>query len=127
MYKIKENDHNMILLYSQQKTGLRHKCDLCDYPVSYSENKLLACTNKKGGVIYKDIMDEGPEWRYYGADDTKSSDPTRCGMPINVLLPDSSVGSIILNQYSNDKNMNQIKITLKIIPLIYNKSLKIRH
>ena len=55
-FKIKENDHNMILLYSQQKTGLRHKCDLCDYPVSYSENKLLACTNKKCGVIYKDIM-----------------------------------------------------------------------
>ena len=50
-----------------------------------------------------------PEWRYYGADDTKSGDPTRCGMPMNVLLPDSSVGSIILNQYSKDKNMNQIK------------------
>jgi len=50
-----------------------------------------------------------PEWRYYGADDTKSGDPTRCGMPLNLLLPDSSVGSIILNQYSKDKNMNQIK------------------
>ena len=50
-----------------------------------------------------------PEWRYYGADDTKSGDPTRCGMPMNVLLPDSSVGSIVLNQYSKDKNMNQIK------------------
>ena len=50
-----------------------------------------------------------PEWRYYGADDTKSGDPTRCGMPMNLLLPDSSVGSIVLNQYSKDKNMNQIK------------------
>ena len=33
------------------------------------------------------------EWRFYGANDSKSSDPTRCGMPVNQLLPESSVGS----------------------------------
>ena len=85
-------------------------------------NEIVCCniidnhTNVNGGVIecskcskiISNILST-PEWRYYGADDTKSSDPTRCGMPINVLLPDSSVGSIILNQYSKDKNMNQIK------------------
>ena len=37
----------------------------------------------------------GPEWRYYGANDSKSSDPTRCGMPINQVLPESSVGTSI--------------------------------
>ena len=36
-----------------------------------------------------------PEWRYYGSDDTKISDPTRCGMPINILLPDSSLDVIV--------------------------------
>ena len=49
-------------------------------------------------------ISDKPEWRYYGADDTKSGDPTRCGMPVNLLLPDSSVGSIILNQYSNSSH-----------------------
>ena len=52
---------------------------------------------------------ENPEWRYYGSSDTKSSDPTRCGMPINILLPKSSVGTIISNQYSKDKSMIQVK------------------
>lgn len=52
---------------------------------------------------------ENPEWRYYGSNDTKSSDPTRCGMPVNILLPKSSVGTIISNQYSKDKSMIQVK------------------
>jgi transcription initiation factor TFIIB len=48
------------------------------------------------------------EWRYYGASDTKSSNPTRCGMPVNKLLPKSSMGSTISMQ-NNNKNMNQIR------------------
>lgn len=40
-------------------------------------------------------IDNGAEWRYYGAEDSKGSDPTRCGLPTNELLPDSSLGSMI--------------------------------
>ena len=49
-----------------------------------------------------------PEWRYYGSNDTKNSDPTRCGMPVNDLLPESSVGSSV-SFNSNTKTMNQIR------------------
>lgn len=52
---------------------------------------------------------ENPEWRFYGSNDSKSSDPTRCGMPVNILLPNSSVGTVISNQYSKDKSMYQVK------------------
>lgn len=69
-------------------------------------NGIIEC-NQCSNVI-SNILNS-PEWRYYGADDNKSSDPTRCGMPVNLLLPDSSVGSIVLNQYSKDYNMNRIK------------------
>ena len=31
----------------------------------------------------------------YGASDTKNSNPTRCGMPINELLPQASSGTSI--------------------------------
>ena len=48
----------------------------------------LTCTNTKCGIIYKDTTDQTAEWRYYGADDNQSGDPTRCGMPINPLLRD---------------------------------------
>ena len=40
------------------------------------------------------IIDNTAEWRYYGSD-TKSDDPSRCGLPTNVLLPKSSLGSMI--------------------------------
>ena len=38
---------------------------------------------------------DNPEWRYYGYNDSKSRDPTRCGMPENILLPKSSLGTSI--------------------------------
>jgi len=51
---------------------------------------------------------DGPEWRFYGSNDTKSSDPTRCGMPVNGLLPESSVGTSISYRRSN-YNMNKLR------------------
>lgn len=47
------------------------------------------CMNLISNII------SGPEWRYYGASDSKQSNPTRCGMPINQLLPQSSAGTSI--------------------------------
>ena len=57
--------------------------------------------------IISNITDN-PEWRYYGTGDSKSLDPTRCGMPVNTLLPESSVGSTVAFN-SNTKTMNQIR------------------
>lgn len=53
-------------------------------------------------------ISDSPEWRFYGSNDTKSTDPTRCGMPSNILLPESSIGSTI-NFKNNSKTMNQIR------------------
>ncbi len=57
-------------------------------------------------TILNHIVDN-PEWRYYGANDSKKSDPTRCGMPVNVLLPESSVGSDI--KYNQNPEMYKIR------------------
>ena len=46
----------------------------------------------KCGIIYKEVLDHSAEWRYYGAGDNKSSNPTRCGIPIDPLLEVSSYG-----------------------------------
>tara|TARA_Y100000389_G_scaffold48253_1_gene43494 strand:- start:3436 stop:4371 length:936 start_codon:yes stop_codon:yes gene_type:complete len=61
-------------------------------------NEMVLC-NKCGNTV-SNIID-GPEWRFYGVNDTKSSDPTRCGMPVNQLLPQSSVGTSISYQGGN--------------------------
>ena len=41
-------------------------------------------------------IDQGQEWRYYGASDSKSSDPTRVGQPINENL--NSTGGTYVSQ-----------------------------
>ena len=70
----------------------------------------MTCTNNKCGVIYKNILDLGAEWRYYGADDNKSNDPTRCGMPTNPLLKESSFGCRVVCPYGASYEMRKIKI-----------------
>lgn len=75
------------------------------------ENHLLSdgmilcrcCNNMITNII------DSAEWRYYGAGDSKSTDPTRCGMPVNQLLPESSVGSFISNRGSRNMSMYKVR------------------
>jgi len=78
-------------------------CDVINNHVVY--NGILTCNQCKNTL--SNIID-GPEWRYYGSNDTKSSDPTRCGMPVNQLLPSSSVGTSI-SYRSNNYNMHKMR------------------
>jgi transcription initiation factor TFIIB len=76
--------------------GNKDYCERCSSTLSFSEEGFLTCMNDKCGIIYKDVIDQTAEWRYYGADDNQNSDPTRCGMPINPLLKESSFGCKVL-------------------------------
>ena len=55
------------------------------------------------------MLDRAAEWRYYGADDNASGDPTRCGMPINPLLKESSYGCKIMVNSRSNYEMRKIK------------------
>ena len=92
------NDHKPIdpLECIYRACGNREMCDHCENILAFSDEGYLTCVNKKCGIVYKDIVDQSAEWRYYGADDNQSSDPTRCGMPINPLLEESSYGCKVL-------------------------------
>ena len=92
-----------------RKTGEREKCELCEYNLHVTEEGFLCCTNDKCGIIYKDIVDQSAEWRYYGADDNQTSDPTRCGMPINPLLKKSSYGCKVLCSNNSTYEMRKIR------------------
>ena len=89
--------------------GDREKCERCDHDLAFSEEGFLTCTNNKCGIIYKDMLDQSPEWRYYGADDNQSNDPTRCGMPINPLLEESSYGCKVLCVGHSSYEMRKIR------------------
>jgi len=68
---------------------------------------ICTCCN----VIQSRVIDDSAEWRFYGVDDNRSEDPTRCGMPTNHLLPKSSMGSMIgFYKYSKDnKDIGRIR------------------
>jgi transcription initiation factor TFIIB len=89
--------------------GQRDTCDCCGKPVACDDDGFLVCTNLSCGIIYKDVMNDGAEWRYYGANDNGTDDPTRCGMPINPLLKESSFGCKVLCGGRPSYEMRKIK------------------
>lgn len=84
--------------------GERSFCEACKGDVEYNEDGFMTCKNKACGRIHKDTTNKNAEWRYFGGDDNGGGgDQTRCGMPINPLLRESSFGCKVLNgKYSHE-------------------------
>ena len=89
--------------------GEREFCDLCNAAVQLADNGFLTCSNKSCGIIYSDSLDSSAEWRFYGAEDSQNSDPTRCGMPINPLLKESSYGCKVVCGTTSSYEMRKIR------------------
>jgi transcription initiation factor TFIIB len=104
-----ENKQVVPLECMYQSSGNREFCERCETNLAFSDEGFLTCRNPKCGIIYKDIVDQSAEWRYYGADDNQNSDPTRCGMPINPLLEESSYGCKVLCVGSMSYEMRKIR------------------
>jgi transcription initiation factor TFIIB len=82
-------------------------CVLCNkYSLTNRKGQLVcvSCGNIEGFNI-----DNGAEWRYYGSEDSKGSDPNRCGMPTNSLLPEFSLGSVIPFKCNESWDMRKIR------------------
>lgn len=87
----------------------REKCDLCEFSLRITQDGFYLCTNEKCGLLYTDVIDESAEWRFHNADDAKSADPARCGMPINPLLAESSYGCKILYSSGSTYEMRKLR------------------
>ena len=87
-----------------ERVEIAYDCcnDTNNYKISNDIILCNICSNTISNIV------DTPEWRYYGSDDTKNGDPTRCGIAVNPLLPESSVGSVIRG-YSNKSGMYQVK------------------
>jgi transcription initiation factor TFIIB len=89
-----------------RKSGIRENCEVCSSDVVLTDDGFLTCKNPACSILYKDeSLDQSAEWRYYGADDNQNNDPTRCGMPVNPLLKESSYGCKVMcegGSYSQD-------------------------
>jgi transcription initiation factor TFIIB len=104
------NNSKLECLYNTDlQCKLRETCDLCESGLRITEEGFYTCENSNCGVIYKDYIDDSAEWRYYGANDNQASDPTRCGMPINPLLKESSYGCKIICNGKSSYEMRKIR------------------
>tara|TARA_Y100000768_G_C23974459_1_gene682326 strand:+ start:1382 stop:2428 length:1047 start_codon:yes stop_codon:yes gene_type:complete len=103
--EIKNNE--IECLYSLEKP--QDICHCCESVLMVNDDGFLNCTNKKCGIVYKDVLDHAAEWRYYGADDTNICDPTRAGPPINPLLKESSFGCKVMCNTIASYEMRKIK------------------
>ena len=68
------------------------ECKTSDNIVEDNTQGIMVC--KSCGNVVANIMDENPEWRQYGGDDSKT-ELARCSMPTNFFLPQSSLGTTI--------------------------------
>ena len=62
---------------------------------------------------------ESAEWRFYGSEDSKMSDPTRCGGSSNNLLYNMSCGTMISSK-GNSPEVKRLRTIHKFITSNYN-------
>jgi transcription initiation factor TFIIB len=108
--RIRENTRKFVGKKKSNIDCIEHDNDACEY--CSSKDIVLEDGNyfcKSCNSITNRFIDSNAEWRYYGAEDSKSTDPTRCGMPINSLLPESSLGSVISNKMNESYDMRLIR------------------
>lgn len=106
IFDSEKNNKEVEIKENNTESGL---CNLCKSVLMIMEDGFPTCTNSSCGVIYRNTLDYSPEWRFYGPDDKNSSDPTRCGNPINPLLVESSYACKVLSSSKSSYEMKKIK------------------
>lgn len=108
MLYFNEIDKLTNFLKPEDNIDIEESCKMCksiniisDYTNSYK-----LCDDC--GCIYQDILDNEQEWRFYGAGDSKSVNPERCGLNIDPLLPKSSMSTIISGGNSNFPSIKRL-------------------
>jgi len=80
----------------EEKTDI-YTCTHCKEMALVYKDGSHICT--KCGVVQKKEYSEEAEYRFYGENDNKGSNPERVGMPTSDLFPESSLGSIMSSKH----------------------------
>jgi transcription initiation factor TFIIB len=83
-----------------------NQCEVCSNNLIITEEGIMVCSNNKCAIIYKDIIDNTAEWKQTSDNTT---DQSRCGMPINPLLEESSYGCKVMCSSVSSYEMRKIK------------------
>ena len=85
----------------------KQKCDNCGGCHIQMEEGAYVCCDCN--FMQERVIDNGAEWRFYGAEDSRGDDPTRCGMPTNNLLPQSSLGSMVGGRWNDNRDNRRLR------------------
>ena len=96
-----DNKKNMNENDSYLKTLI--SCKRCNLPGITHGFDIYEC--QKCGDMLETAIDQHAEWRHYGGDG--KPDPARCSMPVNNLLPQSSMSSIMLTKGTTNYSMRR--------------------
>ena len=113
-----EKKHNKHIKNIKNKTNIKQydssvdididiKCNDCKSRNLVELNGYYVC--QKCGLYNDCIIDSGQEWRFYGADDNKGNDQSRCDIPTNELLPKTSIGSLVGFSTRENKTSKRIR------------------
>jgi transcription initiation factor TFIIB len=101
-------DDTSIIVCQQDLSGRDGRvCLHCNSDNIILEEAIYTC--KECGSINDRYIDMTAEWRFYGSEDSKTVDPTRCGLPISQLMPESGLGSIIGRNVKESYEMKLIR------------------
>eukprot|EP00960_Hanusia_phi_P053866 762478-Hanusia_phi.AAC.17 len=80
---------------------------ICGSKDIIKEDNIFTC--RQCSSVVDRVIECSAEWRYYGGDDNRYVDPARCGLPTNMLLPKSSLGSVVGGYIRDNKDMMCVK------------------
>ena len=104
---IEEKGNQKICKKVEEESNIMEFCLECKSDKIIEKYGYYIC--KSCGIQYNNVIDSTQEWRYYGSNDNKSNDPARCGMPVNDLLPNIGIGSIICSNNKESVQMRRIR------------------
>ena len=82
-------------------------CPSCKSDKVFQEEGSMLC--HQCHTMFGSIILSNAEWRYYGNDDNRGQDPSRCGMSENYLIPDAHLGTIITYRRNESYTMKKIR------------------
>lgn len=83
-------------------------CEHCKSIMKQTEEGYLCCDNIECSKISKNKLDFTAEWRYFN-ENLANSDPSRCGMPINPYLVETSFACRIVCNQNSSYEMRKIR------------------
>jgi transcription initiation factor TFIIIB Brf1 subunit/transcription initiation factor TFIIB len=94
-------------LFAELESAATQTCSVCEDDAAIeTDGSDLICM--RCGSIIDTPLERGAEYRWFSSESGGGPDPSRCGFPVNHLMPESSLGTMILAR-GGSAAMNRLK------------------